>query len=1031
MEKTILSLKNIYRLLTVRDYPVYSLPVISEKNKKGLTLLNFWKENLLYEFRSGSYGRMVWRSQGGRNRFLSDMCNRSERIHFYEEYAAELAAQANPGTLLRQIEQIMLFLKSRAYSPEAFERRFSPFLEMLEEQDGYFSCEVKAFLICGGDRSEEEGNGPAAKGCGSTAAGYGPAAGEMRYLSEFPLFLTAWQVTFLTLFAMSGSGMDGGPVQRVMKNKELTARALWNMWVEKQQSGQKYKIHFMTGKNSELCREPLPLHQFFGRQVELFDLREQVQAGGHVLLSGIGGIGKTELLCQILQLCEQEGLTEEAAVIQYEGSLAESMVRAFALPSAGSLEENFRSCLAMLRRQRGKRVLILIDNVNCSAEEDPDLKELQKLPGTVLVSSRQPELEGFDTYEMKQIEKEAAMLIFRDNYVYPLTGEDRQGMEVLLENLTLRHPLMLRLLGCGASSRQWSVAQLLEQLETGGVNFTWKENTGETDLKKICRQLYVQGELDAGQQQFLRLLSLMPYERYEMAFLERYLGGIFTGKENIRCGLEDRTGGAESPGQTESLSRTENLSSSLEGEDDLAKELEGLYHRGWLERSRDGWSMHPFIAECIRPRQVTEKELEILVANAAASGILDEADITAKRSGNERLKLSEVVMKSAARVSGVISLRLLRLVLAAAWHGMDQGSISRKECRRVWDMLMRCPEAAENERIGYYLIVGNHYMTGEELKVALEEQRRQEKRRTVSQRTYATLCLILGCPTAAGGADGWKGSEELLMQGLNCVVDEEQRLEACQDLQVYHIMAGRYEEAIRWTEEIVKLTERRELLETGNGLVSLLTAGSFYVALHRYDEAKAILERAAKALDVLPVFLVRKNYLMLAGQFAMHTGESGAGAVYLKEALEMTLLYYGEKDANYYQLAGELAIAMQREGRFEEALNYDLECVEFWKAAKYEHLEFIVRHNTGVLYLAWEKPGEALDWLDQAAGMMDAFSEGEQGEVFYNLARTYRMLDNRGQELEYLERAYPILLRHYGPEHEKTVMTAKRLSADN
>lgn len=188
MEKTILSLKNIYRLLTVRDYPVYSLPVISEKNKKGLTLLNFWKENLLYEFRSGSYGRMVWRSQGGRNRFLSDMCNRSERIHFYEEYAAELAAQANPGTLLRQIEQIMLFLKSRAYSPEAFERRFSPFLEMLEEQDGYFSCEVKAFLICGGDRSEEEGNGPAAKGCGSTAAGYGPAAGEMRYLSEFPCF---------------------------------------------------------------------------------------------------------------------------------------------------------------------------------------------------------------------------------------------------------------------------------------------------------------------------------------------------------------------------------------------------------------------------------------------------------------------------------------------------------------------------------------------------------------------------------------------------------------------------------------------------------------------------------------------------------------------------------------------------------------------------------------------------------------------------------------------------------------------------
>ena len=41
-----LSLKNLYRLLTVKDYPVYSTGILRRKNKKGLTLVRFWDEYL-------------------------------------------------------------------------------------------------------------------------------------------------------------------------------------------------------------------------------------------------------------------------------------------------------------------------------------------------------------------------------------------------------------------------------------------------------------------------------------------------------------------------------------------------------------------------------------------------------------------------------------------------------------------------------------------------------------------------------------------------------------------------------------------------------------------------------------------------------------------------------------------------------------------------------------------------------------------------------------------------------------------------
>ena len=47
----LLSLKNLYRLFTVKDYPVYSTGILREKSKKGLTLVRFWDEYLLYEWK--------------------------------------------------------------------------------------------------------------------------------------------------------------------------------------------------------------------------------------------------------------------------------------------------------------------------------------------------------------------------------------------------------------------------------------------------------------------------------------------------------------------------------------------------------------------------------------------------------------------------------------------------------------------------------------------------------------------------------------------------------------------------------------------------------------------------------------------------------------------------------------------------------------------------------------------------------------------------------------------------------------------
>ena len=96
----ILSLKSIYKMLLTSDYPIYSESVIGKKNRKGQTLLRFWNSILAEEFRCLPCGNMLWRNDGSRNRYVSNLCNRSEELKLYCEYANEIASQVSASTLL-------------------------------------------------------------------------------------------------------------------------------------------------------------------------------------------------------------------------------------------------------------------------------------------------------------------------------------------------------------------------------------------------------------------------------------------------------------------------------------------------------------------------------------------------------------------------------------------------------------------------------------------------------------------------------------------------------------------------------------------------------------------------------------------------------------------------------------------------------------------------------------------------------------------------------------------------------------------
>ena len=146
MKNEILSLKNIYKFLTTNDYPVYSDGIIRKERKRGLTLNQFCDENILVDFKNRKNGKVIWRMDGSRNRYVSEICNRSGEQTIYKEYVKEVLAAADQETVLRQIRQLMNFLLERQYNQEAFWRKAEVYVDLLEKDDSAFTEKIAAYF---------------------------------------------------------------------------------------------------------------------------------------------------------------------------------------------------------------------------------------------------------------------------------------------------------------------------------------------------------------------------------------------------------------------------------------------------------------------------------------------------------------------------------------------------------------------------------------------------------------------------------------------------------------------------------------------------------------------------------------------------------------------------------------------------------------------------------------------------------------------------------------------------------------------
>lgn len=981
MKKEILSLKSLYRFLVISDYPIYSEGIINKNNHTGLTLTKFWQNNLLIDFRKHKCGKIIWRTEGGRNRYISEICNRSEGLRFYREYAEEIYNEAKPETVFRQIRQFMSFLLERQFYYDAFMKKLPAYIELLAKDDDAFSKEAVGFF---NQNIKKQGRFNGKRGTEQA-------------------FLCGWLLTFLMFHALAGNGEGEDALRRLRNNPALSLEELEKAFLQDNEKKQE-QVVFLSGKNTELCSTPLDARHFFGREEEMFELREMLARGGRYLVSGIGGIGKTELMRQFLKCCEEETLTEYICVVQYENSLVDSLIKAFPQIHGKNREENFYEALAIIRRHAGERILIVIDNMNHDQDEDEDINILSKIPATIFITSRYQKISGFETYPIRPISKKAGSLVFRDNYRKPLQKEDKQALEVILNNELWCHTLTLRLLGSVAGSRDWNLQELLKQLEKGVSPSGLEKQDGYEGLKQIYRRMYAASVLSDELNKLLKIFAALPYASYTLDFANRFLNGY------------------------------------LGGDTDMQKSLEQLWISGWLEKRDSGYSMHPFIAECVKSDVLVEKDVapffEGVIAAWEKSGLLTDWEQSLQRNwyGNvtaEEQKLRQVtliVWAVTKELTGIIREKFISLIIMAAYVEYIECGQSKAGLEVLMDIKAKHQKIPDIMKIQLYTML---VVFGRVVFEELEEESRSLFDNPEIPKEHKIM-LYFGIGMNYGIKGNYDKAEEIAKYIWENSDYPEQQMSGCILFAVTKHLKGDREGLGEWTKRGVEIGKKNIDCENSVEMLMLVDfLGDYYLSMYMYDEAENAIKKMCALNEKGGSAVFRWKCLFKQGSLEMGRGDKDYGVNNLLEALKLAeALYDGTVVIEFYAInLADLAMAYNKAGNQEEAVKYYERALAIYEDIPGREFDIHrVLNNMGVMYLDWGKPEEALDCLTKSweiGKTMGGLPAAENGN---NLSRAWRMLGDREKELFYLRDAAPVLERFYGSENPKVVDAKRRLS---
>lgn len=559
--KEVLTPKNVYRFLTDNLPGLYPHGVIPAAERKGLTLVKFWAQVLDGIIPPEWHASLFGGTQ--RSRRLSDMMNRTGVQPLPPKLQQEMNALLSGETLIRLSQQVQDFLRSAHYDPDALTRALPDFVRMMMENEECMKPEHEQVF-------------------------------ENLQKSRETLprtFVDMLTLSWLVLLAFYGPEMGSRELLDFCQAQEHSAQALY-LLSSHVTFGRRVPLS-MTGRNCELCRQGLSKDEYVMDAAScLPQLTDAIRQGGKIAVTGMGGIGKTEMTRQALAVLAKEELFSRMAWVQYEKSLTASLRMAFD-GLDGVAEENVLSTVReKLEAPYQGRTLLLIDSVDMPPEADEGLREIEHWGCDVLVTTRFPLGEGFRNIAVPLLSEEASRALFvqHDPYLKSMGSAETEALHQVLSRVA-GHPLAIILLAHLAKMKRWTMAQLLEELD----------RISPEGLRLAG------GKFSAIAQRIAQMVS-----SDALTDRERQVLAVF----------------ATFPAWTIPVRDALTLLRDFGTEDELLSALETAADYGLLTSNWRGYAMHPVLAESFRPllppMEKVPRLAEIFRERATQSGSLED-----------------------------------------------------------------------------------------------------------------------------------------------------------------------------------------------------------------------------------------------------------------------------------------------------------------------------------------------------------------------------------------------------------------------
>ena len=291
-------------------------------------------------------------------------------------------------------------------------------------------------------------------------------------------------------------------------------------------------LPFIIGKQMPEVTTPF----FTGREYEIHEIISKINNQlCHILISGMGGMGKTQILLHIYLYYYSKKLKEGIQALPFthmgfftyqpgktiEQMLYDGMNMERELPDELEVTEKKRRMWSKIDKLCEKGLTIFIDNIPPEVKPD-ELKRLSQLDCSVVITSRRRHISGFSTIYVERMPVDDCVKIFRKINDDVLDDEDDLLRACIIDKLD-RHTLTISLMAHISKNKGWSIKKLVSELNRVGFSINYLENGNVKNILQEYKKLYTLEDLSSCEKNILEGFSLLSEKSYTSKCCQEWL----------------------------------------------------------------------------------------------------------------------------------------------------------------------------------------------------------------------------------------------------------------------------------------------------------------------------------------------------------------------------------------------------------------------------------------------------------------------------------------------------------------------------